>query len=128
MIAVASLALAACHDAPTTPAVVDTSATMAPQAAALVAPPSTSLAMARLEALRDALVRVQPSLVPDERAAAVATGLRQAIAALEKQDTKGADKAFSALENTLERYSRNDRAQWTDVEVIRLAVRAASRR
>jgi hypothetical protein len=125
-------AFAACSDAPTAPFTTETASDTLANALTAKAKPSPvapqDIATARIEALRDALNRVQPTLMSDERSIALGVGLRQAIDALERKDEKGARILLEGVEQTLQRYAQLDNAMSPDVDVIRLAVRAASAR
>jgi hypothetical protein len=98
---------------------------VASNAAVPLADTASSADATRLDGLRDALVRVQPALAQDDRSAAVAAGLQQALAALERADDTAANQALVALERTLLRYTASDEALSPDVDAIRVAVRAA---
>lgn len=125
-LAPAWLALGACHDAPVTPSAT---ATASPAVSESRAHESTApLAVAEsagLEGLRDALVRIQHALEPDDRATAIAAGLRQAIAALDRGDSAGLRGSLRGLESTLRRYTSRDHAMAPDLDAIRLAIDAA---
>ena len=129
-IVLACSALAACSDSPTalsTPAPAETLASaVTAQAPAALAP--QDMALARIETLRDALFRVQPTLLRDDRATALGVGLRQAIDALVRKEEKNARTALQGIEQTLLRYTPRDNAMSPDLDVIRLAVSAASAR
>ena len=123
-------AFAACSDAPTAPFTPESTDTLASAVTAKVKPPtgiSQDVATARIEALRDAVNRVQPTLVNDDRSIALGIGLRQAVDALERKDEKRARILLASVEQTLERYAQLDNAMSPDLDVIRLAVRAAIR-
>ena len=80
-------AFAACSDSPTAPftaepPVSDTLASVVTAKAKSPPDAKPDVAAARIDALRDALDRVQPTLRSDERSIALGIGLRQAIDAL----------------------------------------------
>ncbi len=126
VLAASGLALVACQDAPTTPSIreVPVLAKSKPQSAPTVVPLSPSAL--RVDALRDALDRVQTALVSDDRAKAIAVGLRQAISALERGDSQSVARALKGVEQTLESYTAADAAMAPDLDVLRLALRTAA--
>ena len=126
-------AFAACSDSPTAPFTAEpqVSDTLASAVTAKAkSPPDAKpdVATARIDALRDALDRVQPTLRSDERSIALGIGLRQAIDALERKDEKRARVALQGVEQTLQRYAQGDIELSPDLDVILLAVIAASTR
>ena len=129
-IAFACFALAACSDAPTAPSATEPTDEIARAVAAQDTSALTpqDVAIDRIEALRDALYRVQPTLVGDERSTALGVGLRQAIEALERNEEKSARSALQRVDHTLQRYAQGDNAMSPDLDVIRLAVSGANAR
>ena len=119
------LALAACQDAVTTAPTEANTAKVASKPAVPIADTASIDVASRVDGLRDALVRVQPALAHDDRSAAVAAGLQQALAALERADETAANQALVALEKALQRYTASDEALSPDVDAIRVAVRSA---
>lgn len=132
-IVLASVAFAACSDAPTSPfesepTVVDTLDSGVNEPTMPSPVPQKDVVNVRLEALRDALLRVHPTLSTDDRSLALAAGLRQAIDALERNDETRARNVLEKIEHTLQQYANGNDETSADVDVIRLAVSAASAR
>jgi hypothetical protein len=127
-IVLACSALAACSDSPTASGTTAPTEALASAVTTQATSAPLDMATARIEALRDALFRVQPTLLSDDRSTALGVALRQAIEALERKEDASARNALQRVEQTLQRYEQRDNAMSPDVEVIRLAVHAASAR
>lgn len=127
-IAAACLTLAACDDSPVAPDNTVPEAGAVPQqvvAAASVAAARGPRPDAASVALRDVLERVLPTFESGSSTTALAAGLTQALASLDRRDLTGARQALKAAEQSLEVYARQaGKALGPDIETVRLAIAA----
>ena len=125
-IAAACLTLAACDDSPLAPesALPDPSAV--PQQGVAAATSGRGLRPdAASVAVRDVIERVLPTFEPGSSKTAIAAGLTQALASLERSDLSGARQALKAADQTLDVYARQaGKALGPDIEAVRLAIAA----
>ena len=128
-ICAACLTLAACDDSPVAPAPTVPEADAVPQQ--VVAAPTSDVAArgarpdAPAVAIRDDIERVLPTFEPGTSKTALAAGLTQALALLERKDVAGATKALKAASQTLDAYERQaSKARGPDIDAVRLAIAA----
>jgi len=125
-ITAACLTLAACDDSPVAPDNTVPEAGAVRQqvvATASVAAGRGVRPDAANVAVRDVLERVLPTFESGSSKTALAAGLTQALASLERRDLAGARQALKAADQSLDVYARQaGKAFGPDIEAMRLAI------
>jgi hypothetical protein len=127
-ITAAGLTLAACDDAPLAPEPAVPEASAVPQQGVAAATNAGGRGLrpdAASVAVRDVIERVLPTFERGSSTTAIAAGLSQALASLERSDLSGARQALRAADQSLDVYARQaGKALGPDIDAVRLAIAA----
>ena len=127
-ITAACLTLAACDESPVAPDNTVPDAGAIPQQVVAAANDAAGRGLrpdAASVAVRDVIERVLPTFESGSSRTALAAGLTQALASLERRDLTGARQALRAADQTLDVYARQaGKARGPDIDAVRLAIAA----